>query len=257
MKKKPIMLLAAFMLALNVGAQTRVIAHRGYWDKEGAAQNSRASLQNALELNIYGSETDIWITADGHLMVNHDPSFGGVTIQTSTYTQCKKLVLANGERMPELKTFLKMMRKTKSPTKLIIEIKKHAERNANLAAAQATVKAVEKYGVAGKVEYISFSLDVCKELVRCAPKARVAYLNGDIAPETLARDGITGIDYQLKVLRKHPDWVAEAHRLNMDVNVWTVNKVEDMRAMKQLGVDFITTNKPLEAMSVCDEQPSF
>ena len=235
------MLLAAFMLALNVGAQTRVIAHRGYWDKEGAAQNSRASLQNALELNIYGSETDIWITADGHLMVNHDPSFGGVT----------------GERMPELKTFLKMMRKTKSSTKLIIEIKKHAERNANLAAAQAAVKAVEKYGVAGKVEYISFSLDVCKELVRCAPKARVAYLNGDIAPETLARDGITGIDYQLKVLRKHPDWVAEAHRLNMDVNVWTVNKVEDMRAMKQLGVDFITTNKPLEAMSVCDEQPSF
>ena len=143
MKKKPIMLLAAFMLALNVGAQTRVIAHRGYWDKEGAAQNSRASLQNALELNIYGSETDIWITADGHLMVNHDPSFGGVTIQTSTYAQCKKLVLANGERMPELKTFLKMMRKTKSSTKLIIEIKKHAERNANLAAAQAAVKAVE------------------------------------------------------------------------------------------------------------------
>lgn len=254
MKVRSIIFMAALLTAMNVCGQTQVIAHRGYWDKEGASQNSRASLRNALDLNVYGSETDIWITVDGHLMVNHDPSFGGVTLQTSTYEQCKDLTLSNGEKMPELKEFLQMMKDTKSATKLIIEIKKHDKPEANRAAARATVKAVNEYGVAERVEYISFSLDVCKELVRCAPKARVAYLSGDITPAMLFKDGITGIDYHLDALRKNPHWVAEAHGLKMDVNVWTVNEVAEMAEMKKLGVDFITTNKPLEAIEVCREK---
>ncbi len=32
----------------------------------------------------------------------------------------------------------------------------------------------------------------------------------------------------------------------MKVNVWTVNKEEDMQAMLDLGADFITTNNPVE-----------
>ena len=40
----------------------------------------------------------------------------------------------------------------------------------------------------------------------------------------------------------------------MDVNVWTVNKAKDMREMKKLGVDYITTNDPLEAIEVCKEK---
>jgi glycerophosphoryl diester phosphodiesterase len=31
---------------------TRIIAHRGYWDKSGAAQNSLAALNNAIELGV-------------------------------------------------------------------------------------------------------------------------------------------------------------------------------------------------------------
>ena len=246
--------MAALFMAMDVCGQTKVIAHRGYWDTEGASQNSRASLKNALDLNIYGSETDIWLTTDGHLMVNHDPSYKGITLQKATYAQCKNLTLSNGEKMPELKEFLQIMKKTKSRTKLIIEIKKHDKLEANRAAARATVKAVKKYGVAKKVEYISFSLEAGKELVKCAPKARVAYLNGDITPAMLYIDNITGIDYHLSVLRDNPHWVDEAHGLDMDVNVWTVNKATDMREMKKLGVDYITTNNPLEAIEVCKEK---
>ena len=39
------------------GAQ--VIAHRGYWDTPLAVQNSRASLKNALELKVYGSDKTV------------------------------------------------------------------------------------------------------------------------------------------------------------------------------------------------------
>ncbi|HEY9550727.1 MAG TPA: glycerophosphodiester phosphodiesterase family protein, partial [Prevotella sp.] len=253
MKLKTTVFLASLLFAMNVNGQTKVIAHRGYWDKPGASQNSRASLQNALDLNVYGSETDVWITTDGHIMVNHDPSFGGVNIQTSTYAQCKDLTLSNGEKMPELQEFLQTMKETTSPTKLIIELKKHDKIEDNMRAVHAILKAVDEYGVANKVEYISFSLEACQEFVRCNPKARVAYLEGDVTPAMLFNDGITGIDYQLKVLRKNPHWVAEAHGLNMDVNVWTVNKKADMREMKKLGVDYITTNNPEGAIKVCKE----
>jgi glycerophosphoryl diester phosphodiesterase len=38
--------------------------------------------------------------------------------------------------------------------------------------------------------------------------------------------------------------VKEAHDLGMSVNVWTVNKEKDIKAMIDLGVDCITTNDP-------------
>ena len=52
-------------------AKPRVIAHRGY-HKDGAAQNSVAALAKAQELGIYGSEFDVWITADGKVVICHD-----------------------------------------------------------------------------------------------------------------------------------------------------------------------------------------
>jgi len=81
-----------------------------------------------------------------------------------------------------------------------------------------------------------------------APEAEVAYLSGDLTPEAVHNLGLTGIDYNIKVFRKHPEWVEEAHRLGMNVNVWTVDKPKDIRAMQDLGVDFITTNEP----ALCD-----
>ena len=34
---------------------SKVIAHRGYWNTDGAAQNSIASVQNAIDNKFYGS----------------------------------------------------------------------------------------------------------------------------------------------------------------------------------------------------------
>ena len=36
------------------------------------------------------------------------------------------------------------------------------------------------------------------------------------------------------------------HDRGLKGNVWTFNKAEDMQAMLDLGVDFITTNNPVE-----------
>ena len=244
MKKLFLSLTFSLLAVMNIYADSEVIAHRGYWKANGSTQNSRASLQKALDLNIFGSEIDIWLTADGKLVVNHDTEYQGVKIQSAKYKDCKNLILKNGERMPQLKDLLKMMKETKSRTKLIIEIKSHETLEANQEAAREAVEAVKKYGVANQVEYISFNFDTCKELVKVDPNAQVAYLNGDKTPTELHQIGITGIDYHIKVIRQHPEWIQEAQGLGMKVNVWTVNKKEDIQEMSKAGVDYITTDEP-------------
>lgn len=238
------------LIAVHTLCAQQVIAHRGYWKHEGAAQNSRASLQYALDLNIYGSETDVWLTADEHIMVNHDAAFNGVEIEKASYGQCKNLTLKNGEKMPELKDFLQMMREYQGPTKLIIEIKKHSTPERNREAARQTVAEVRRYGVEAKVEYISFDLDACVAVVRSDPRAKVAYLGWEYTPCRLFSEGCTGVDFEKNVFRRPATrhWLAEAKRLGMTVNVWTVNKPAAMEEMRKLGVDYITTDEPIACM---------
>ena len=82
----------------------------------------------------------------------------------------------------------------------------------------------------------------------------IQYLGGDVAPSVLNAEGINGIDYEYSVLAKHPEWVKEAHDLGMTVNVWTVNEAKDIRAMRDLGVDQITTDNPALAREILWER---
>ncbi|MCR4920622.1 MAG: hypothetical protein K5945_02800 [Bacteroidaceae bacterium] len=228
----------------------KVIAHRGHWNVAGSAQNSRTSLQKALDLKIYGSETDIWITTDGVMMVNHDASFGGVRLETSTSEQVKALTLSNGEKMPSLEDLLNMVKADDGPTKLIIEIKTHSDPARGQAAADSTVNMVHRMGLRDRVEYIAFSLDICKRIVQDDPEAHVAYLNGDRSPAQLYEFGIMGLDYTAAKFRSNPTWVTSARELGMTTNVWTIDGESEIIEMNNMGIDYITTNNPEAAARI-------
>lgn len=220
------------------------IAHRGEWKSQGSAENSRTSLERALEMGIWGTEIDVWLTRDNHVMVNHNATYQGVSIQDTTYKACKRLRLDNGEKMPELYQLLNILRKSDSPTVLVLEVKPHRDPQRSRDCATAAVEAVRKAGQLERTMWISFSIEACQTICQLLPNAEVAYLNGDRAPHELYPMGINGIDYNIKHLRENPEWVDEAHRLHMSVNVWTVDDPKEMREMRDLGVDFITTNEP-------------
>ena len=227
----------------------KVIAHRGHWKAPGAAQNSRASLKAALALKeCYGSETDVWLTTDGHIMVNHDASFNGVTIQTSAYGEVKDLTLSNGEKMPQLQDLLEIMAADDSGTKLIIEVKTHSSVVATCACVDSVVSAVKAMGLEDKVEYIAFSYEACQEFVRKSPTAKVAYLNGDKSPQTLHDRGITGLDYTQA--KTSDAYIKDAHALGMTVNVWTIDANDQIVYTNNRDIDYITTNYPESAIKV-------
>lgn len=245
MIKKIALLLLSFtcFAALSRAQRPGVIAHRGHWDTEGAAQNSIASLKKAAAIKVYGAEFDVHLTADGVAIVHHDDVIEGLTVAETPYAELKRLQLKNGEPLPTLETYLKAGKEQKT-TRLILEIKPHKS-DAQEDRAVATVLAqVKEAGVAGITEYISFSLHICRELIRRAPGARVAYLRGDLAPAQLREMGFTGLDYHYKVLAAHPEWIREAHALGLTVNVWTVNDADMMRSLIAQKVDYITTDKP-------------
>ncbi|MDR0972379.1 MAG: glycerophosphodiester phosphodiesterase, partial [Prevotellaceae bacterium] len=79
-----------------------VIAHRGYWKAEGAAENSIASLLAAQNLKMYGSEFDVWLTMDGVAVIHHDSHIAGKNIEKTTYAEIRDCKLDNGEYLPTL-----------------------------------------------------------------------------------------------------------------------------------------------------------
>ena len=236
--------LALVSCMIGIQAQTQVIAHRGFWKTEGSAQNSITALVKAAEAKVYGSEFDVQITSDGKLIVNHDAKFQGFVIAETPFSKLKKIRLSNGERLPTLKKYLKKGKK--QDVQLILEIKSHKSKEVEDQMVVEIVKMVKKMGLEKQVEYIAFSLNVCEQLAKHTPTSEIAYLNGDIAPAELKKKGINGIDYNQKVLSNHPEWVEEAHRLGMKVNVWTVNKEDMTKKFIDLKVDYITTDQPLE-----------
>jgi glycerophosphoryl diester phosphodiesterase len=224
-------------------AQTQVIAHRGYWKTDGSSQNSIRALVKADSIACYGSEFDVWLTADDVLVVNHDAVFKGVEIETSQSKDARAILLSNGENLPSLKQYLQAGKDC--TTRLVFELKPHKNRLQEAKAVIDGIMMVDRMGLNDRVEYITFSADALEEFIKYAPKGTpVYYLNGEKTPQELHKLGAAGMDYNIRVFKKHPEWIKECHDLGMKVNVWTVNKEEDMKWCIEQGVDFITTNEP-------------
>ncbi len=242
-------------LLLCVGSlawgQTKAIAHRGFWKTEGSAQNSLAALKKAHEIGVYGSEFDVWLTADGVPIVNHDASIFGFNIETSTYNEILTDTLPNGEKIPALDAYLALGKELKG-MRLILEIKSHKRVVNEDRLVKQCVELVKKYDLEDRVDYIAFSMNVCKELKK--PEATVVYLNGDVSPADLKEIGLTGLDYNHKVLTENPSWPEEAKGLGLTTNVWTVNDGDQMKTFINENIDFITTDEPLALLEMLGER---
>lgn len=257
MKVNPGFLLFFILLgAINFIAQAtnpKVIAHRGFWRADGSAQNSIRSLVKADSIGCYASELDIWMTADSVLVVNHDADINGVIIETSPAKDVLAQKLVNGENVSTLDAYL--AEASKLPIRLVCEIKTHNNREGEKEAIKKILELVDKYDLSNKVDYITFSKDGFKNFIKLSPpSANVYYLEGDYIPAQILFEGGKGIDYHINVLKQYPEWIEESHELGLLVNVWTVDKEEDMEWCIDHGVDFITTNEPEKLQSLINKR---
>jgi glycerophosphoryl diester phosphodiesterase len=243
-----LVLLSALSLLSGFGPQkpftTKVIAHRGAWKNTNVPQNSLASLHHAARLGCYGSEFDVHMSADSGLYVSHDHVIQEVAIEKSTAAQLEAVVLSNGESLPRLEEYLRQGKKL-NKMRLVLEIKpSQLGKERSLLLAQKCVDMVRKTKTRSRVDYISFDYDVCKKVKALDPNAQVTYLNGDKSPEQLRADGLDGMDYNQGVYKKKEEWIPQAQRQKLTLNVWTVNTKEAMEWFVQRKFDYITTDEP-------------
>lgn len=243
--KKTLVVLALLTIAhFGVMGQTEMIAHRGSWKNTKVPQNSLAALNKSIEQKAWGSEFDVQLTKDDVLVVNHDQDFYGIDIATSTYEELLAKKHPNGESISTAEAYLKEGLK-QNGTKLIYELKTNKlglERT--LKSVELTVDLVKKLKAEKQVEYIAFSYDACLKLRELDKEAKVHYLNGDKSPQEIKDSDLSGIDYQLSVYKKHPEWIVEAKKLGLKTNVWTVNREDDMHYFIDQKIDYITTDEP-------------
>ncbi|RZJ47650.1 MAG: glycerophosphodiester phosphodiesterase, partial [Chryseobacterium sp.] len=218
---KKIILGLAVLSAGIMNAQTQIIAHRGYFKTNPpTTENSLKSLENAQNLKIYGSEFDVRMTKDGVLVINHDEHHGKMEISETDFKELEKVKLSNGEQFPTLKDYLKKGKKDKS-LKLIVEIKpdKTKEKEDELTAK--TIKMIKDMKLESQSEFISFSLNICKEIKKLEPSFKVQYLKGELSPQQIKDEGLDGIDYHYSIFEKNPTWISEAKALGLITNSWT------------------------------------
>ena len=233
----------SFRLVKDDFNKNRVIAHRGAWKNTGASENSISALQHAVRLACQGSEFDVHMTLDSGLIVNHDPSFKGKVIHSTSFAELKQLKLSNGENMPGLVDYLTEGIKQNS-TKLILELKPTINKERAIQSAGKVYEMVRSMKAQAWIDYISFDYNICLELMRLDPHARVAYLNGDKSPEQLAADKLWGLDYNQSVFQKYPGWIEQAKAKGLTINAWTVNDPKLLQWFLDQKIDFITTNEP-------------
>ena len=249
-----IILFAAISCIAASAQKSLVVAHRGYWKTSGAtsaatatesAQNSIRSLCKADSIHCWGSEFDLWMSADGVLFINHDATINGVEIQKSLAKDVAAQRLPNGEYISTLDQYLQEF--TKHPNiQVVLEVKPHADLIQESMCVMKALALVKHYELENRVTYITFSPNAMCELIKYAPKGtEVYYLNGEMPPKKLKEIGAAGMDYHYKVFKAHPEWIKECHDLGLKTNAWTVNKKEDLQWCIDNGIDFITTNEPV------------
>lgn len=213
------------------------IGHRGA--KGYIAENTVESIKRALNLKVDMIEIDIHLCKTGELVVIHDDELDRTTngtgyVGTKTLKDIKSLKTEEGYQIPTLDEVFSLVQ---DQAILNIELKATGT-------AQALVPLLKKYPKS-KVLVSSFIFDelmVFRSLSVDAPIAVLA--EEDLSMAFLQARHLEAVAIHPYYKLIGPDFIRDAHRNNLKVHVWTVNKKTSIEKMKQLGVDGIISDYP-------------
>jgi glycerophosphoryl diester phosphodiesterase len=246
MKIIPIFLFM-FIMQTSSAQQTKIIAHRGAWKEFNLPENSIASLEKAIELKCEGAEFDVRRTLDGVLVVNHDPIYYGDTIQTNTYAFLNRNKLSNGESLPTLEEYFLKGTQDKHKTLLICEIKAAIkDKEQDYLATIETLALAKKLKIEKRIVYISFSKDILSWIKEKQPTATVLYLESDLSIDAVVQNKFDGINLHYTSFKNNSQLSATAKNAGLKIGSWTVNELSDLAILQAQGVEWITTNQPLQ-----------
>ncbi|RDY59454.1 glycerophosphodiester phosphodiesterase [Flagellimonas nanhaiensis] len=246
MKIRLLTVLATFLF-LNSCNMTNtkplVIGHRGAMGHE--TENTLASIQKALDLGVDMIEIDVFRIESGEIVVFHDERVerltnGGGKIEEYNVVDMKQLILDGNHKIPMLQDVLKLI---DNKVALNIELK-----GANTAD---RVNFITNYYIEQRGweqdNFIisSFKWDELREMRKLNNDIKIAILTEEDPLEAIP------VAKELNAVAINPDYktltaenTSKIHDEGLKIYTWTVNEIDDIEKMKNLGVEGIITNYP-------------
>ena len=214
---------------------------------------SRAALRATLSGPVDGLEADVCLTADGRLVLLHDPWLGTCTTARGWAhrtawgaLRVARLRDRGGVATDETPMLLEELLDA-APPELVVQVEVKAYGDPALATA--TAAAVSRAGAGRadrqRLEVLSFHVAACEEAARHGLTARLVTW-ADYGPGALARwarrAGVAGVCVEHFLLHAELVERLRAHRLS--VTTGTVNDPTLAARAAALGIDAITTDRP-------------
>ncbi|WP_444882672.1 glycerophosphodiester phosphodiesterase [Microbulbifer sp. PSTR4-B] len=249
-----------------------VIAHGNDCGNGLFPGNTQEFLQNMVMQGVDAIEIDVWLSADGHLVLRHDPDLedstnGSGCIEDFTLAQLRNLNAAyhwsrDQESYPYRHKPLKIITLEETlqivgKTPLILDIK-----SKQLRAARQLSALLERTGKNCQVIVSSFNHKVLLEFRRLSPETATGSTSWEATllffAQLLRAESLLAPRYQtmqlpmqfwgLNVVSRGT--MRAARKLNLHVSVWTVNGRADLQRYIDMGVNGIVTDRPDILMSM-------
>lgn len=239
----------AFAAAATISqAQTKVMAHRGYYAHPGSFENTLTSLKGAQDLAVEGVELDVHLTTDDSLVILHGPRIAGSdykNIQELDYRTVKSCVLPNGDHIPTLREYFTQAKKTPG-LMLFLELKAHPTPERETRLAGKVIELCDEMNMYDQITFISFSEHLCDEILRLKPGTLVIPISSSKAftTEELIKKGYAGVSYHMNVVMNRTHLLDEAHEAGLQTVLWPVNSYDLADFAMRHHVDYVSSDQP-------------
>lgn len=223
---------------------------------DGTGAVSELDLDRLKALDFTSWHTDLPVSADD--LVGDSPYLAGVAPD-----------LGEGGRVLTLERLLQLVADAERPVRLLIETK-HPTRYGGLVEKE-LVDLLARFGWAGRpgppasprarpdlasrVVVMSFAPTALRRVRLLAPDVPTVLLLERRLPglrDGLLPPGVTIAGPGLHILQADPAFVQRAHGRGTQVYVWTVNEPDEVDFVRDLGVDAIITDRPVEVLAHVD-----
>ncbi|MBF0491435.1 MAG: hypothetical protein HQM15_01485 [Deltaproteobacteria bacterium] len=233
---------------MNLKSSTHplIIAHRGARLK--APENTLAAFDLAKKMGAQGVELDILVSADGHLVVTHNEDLSLLTshsgkISGHTLKELKQIDFGQGEKIPTLAEVFDLLGRD-----FWINVEIKGENIFAEGREQKLFRLIQDFKMQENMLVSSFNIFALRRMRQIAPQIKRGYLFYERQDPFSTR---AAFDFLFQPYSYHPSRVLADKKLleklkkkNKKIWVWTVNEVDEARALVESGVEGLITDDP-------------
>ena len=233
-----------------------VIAHRG--DSAHRPENTLVSFAGALEVGAETVEMDVQLTADGHVVVIHDPTLDRTTtgrgdVRRMTLAEIRAVSAGYperfgtayaGERVP---TFAEVLGLIRERARALVEIKTESVTDDAAGGIEARVAdEVRRAGMADQVALISFDQRAVMRLRSIAPTiARGRLFGRTTGDEAVGHAREAGCEIVMPHKSQIDAALADRVRgAGLKLATWVVDDPQEVKALARFGLYGVGSNVP-------------